>query len=159
LIKAMAKSVLNNNTGFTLVEVMVAIVVLTIGILGAGAMQVSVLNDNAGSYDMTEATALALDQVEDIMTWNYTDARLNDDNDTAYNRIGTGAGNLRIRTIATNGDLIAAASDNYTIYLDITNNTPVATNSKTIRVDVVWREGANLQTVSMNFIKLRIEPL
>lgn len=159
MIKAMAKSVLKNNTGFTLVEVMVAIVVLTIGILGAGAMQISVLNDNAGSYNMTEATALALDQVEDIMTWDYTDARLTVDNDTPYTRIGTGAGNLQMRAIPTNGDFIAATSENYIVYLDITDNIPVATDSKTIRVDVVWSEGGNLQTVSMNFIKLRIEPL
>lgn len=154
----MAHSVLKNNAGFTLIEVMVAIVVLAIGILGAGSMQLSVLNSNAGSYDLTEATALALDQIENTMTWDYTDARLTDNNAIPnYQRIGTNAA-LQITTINSVADS-STVSGAYTIYLDSTDNpatdpTNPDTVSKTIRVDVVWREGSNLRTVSMSYDKL-----
>lgn len=154
-MNTIANLLIKNNNGFTLIEVLVTITVLSIGILGAGAMQLSVLNGNAGSYDMTEATALALDQVENTISLDYNDPRLSDDNDTPYQRIGDQivGGGLMIRTINSVGDS-SIVSDNYTIFLDITDNVP-ATDSKTIRVDVVWTEGAKLKTVSMNYIKTR----
>lgn len=186
----MTNTPLKNNAGFTLVEVMVAIVVLAIGILGAGSMQISVLNDNAKSFDRTEATALALDQVEKIMSWDYDAAGLTDLNTAAapaagaapappvaaaninYTRIGdqlVSPGVFRITTINSTADS-SITSGSYITYLDITDNymtsagvltssRPPAPDdnsvSKTIRVDVVWREGANLKTVSMNYIKTR----
>ncbi|MBU4153399.1 MAG: prepilin-type N-terminal cleavage/methylation domain-containing protein [Proteobacteria bacterium] len=151
----MANLLIKNNNGFTLIEVLVTITVLSIGILGAGAMQLSVLNGNAGSYDLTEATALALDQVENIIALDYNDPLFSDDNDTPYQRIGDQVvgGGLMIRTINSVGDN-SVVSDNYTIFMDITDNVP-AIDSKTIRVDVVWTEGDKLKTVSMNYIKTR----
>lgn len=154
-LNTMANLLIKNNNGFTLIEVLVTITVLSIGILGAGAMQLSVLNGNAGSYDLTEATALALDQVENIIALDYNDPLLSDDNDTPYQRIGDQVvgGGLMIRTINSVGDN-SVVSDNYTIFMDITDNVP-AIDSKTIRVDVVWTEGDKLKTVSMNYIKTR----
>lgn len=152
-MKAMKNPILKDNAGFTLVEVMVAIVVLAIGIIGAGAMQLSVLNDNASSFDRTEATALALDQVEKISSWAYDNASLADDDDTPYQRIGVDPDTMRITTVPSVGDS-STVNGSYTIYLDISDDFP-AIDSKTIRVDVVWSEGPNLRTVSLNYVKTR----
>ena len=47
--------------GFTLVEAMVALLVLSIGLLGVAAMQLSSLQANNGAFQRTQATFLAQD--------------------------------------------------------------------------------------------------
>ena len=50
--------------GFTLIEVMVAIVILTVGLLSLAQMMVLATNSNTLSGRMTSATALAKEQLE-----------------------------------------------------------------------------------------------
>ena len=52
--------------GFTLLEVLIAIVVLAIGLLGLSAMTISTIRGLAISEDMTTATNLAQEKMEDI---------------------------------------------------------------------------------------------
>ncbi len=54
--------------GFTLLEVMVAIVILSVGILGVATMQTSSMRANLKGYQMTEATTLAQDRLEYLLT-------------------------------------------------------------------------------------------
>jgi len=49
------------NRGFTLLEVLVALLVLSIGLLGLAALQTTSLQYNTGSYFRTQATFLAYD--------------------------------------------------------------------------------------------------
>lgn len=57
-----------NNTiqsqGFSLVEVLVALLVLSIGLLGLAALQTTSLQYNTGSYLRTQATFLAYDIID-----------------------------------------------------------------------------------------------
>ena len=50
--------------GFTLMEVMIAMVILSVGILGVFSMQIRAINQNAAARMQTEATALAAQQME-----------------------------------------------------------------------------------------------
>ncbi|OGI69551.1 MAG: type IV pilus modification protein PilV [Candidatus Muproteobacteria bacterium RBG_16_60_9] len=50
--------------GFTLVEVLVAIVVLSIGLLGLAALQITSLQFNSNSYLRTQATVVAYDLID-----------------------------------------------------------------------------------------------
>ena len=50
--------------GFSLVEVMVALLVLSIGLLGLAALQTTSLQFNTGSYHRTQATFLAYDIID-----------------------------------------------------------------------------------------------
>ena len=50
--------------GFTLLEVLVALVVLSIGLLGLAALQTTSLQFNTGSYYRTQATYLAYDIID-----------------------------------------------------------------------------------------------
>jgi len=53
-----------NESGFTLIEVMVAIVILTVGLLSLAQMMVLATNSNTLSGRMTSASALAKEQLE-----------------------------------------------------------------------------------------------
>lgn len=52
------------NTGFTLIEVLVSLVVLAIGLLGLAMLQTTGLRFNTNSYSRTQATYLAYDLAE-----------------------------------------------------------------------------------------------
>lgn len=52
--------------GFTLMDVMVAILVMTIGITGLLAMQMTSMSANARSRELMEATQLCQDKIEEL---------------------------------------------------------------------------------------------
>ncbi len=66
----------NNNSGFTLIEVMIALVILLIGILSLYGMQITSIKGNSAANQVTTASTLALDQIEQILSWADDDARL-----------------------------------------------------------------------------------
>jgi len=51
-------------TGFTMVEVLVAIVVLAVGLLGLAGLQATSLKNNRSSYSRTQAQLLAYDMLD-----------------------------------------------------------------------------------------------
>ena len=59
VVKRMAQ-----NQGFSLVEVLVALLVLSIGLLGLAALQTTSLQYNTGSYLRTQATFMAYDIID-----------------------------------------------------------------------------------------------
>ena len=56
--------------GFSLVEVMVAILLLTVGLLALAKMQTSAVASNAFGYQLTQATFLAQDKLEELRLLN-----------------------------------------------------------------------------------------
>ena len=52
---------MNKNAGFTLIEVLIAMVVLAIGLLGLAGLQVTSLKNNQSAYNRSQATQLAYD--------------------------------------------------------------------------------------------------
>jgi prepilin-type N-terminal cleavage/methylation domain-containing protein len=58
--------------GFTLIEVMVAIAILSFGILVVATMQTSAIRANYRGYRLTEATTLAQDRIEYLVTQPFT---------------------------------------------------------------------------------------
>jgi type IV pilus assembly protein PilV len=67
---------INNEKGFTLLEVIFAVSILTVGILSVAAMQASSLRGNAFAWGTSEASNVAMGQIEAMMEWPYDDARL-----------------------------------------------------------------------------------
>ncbi len=63
--------VLNRQNGFTLVEVLVATIVLAVGLLGLAALQAGNLKNNQSAYFRSQATQLAYD-IADRMRANVT---------------------------------------------------------------------------------------
>lgn len=55
-----------NDKGFTLIEIMIAILVLVVGLLGVAGVATTVINGNAFGKEMTTATTLAQDKMEEL---------------------------------------------------------------------------------------------
>ena len=62
--------------GFSLIESMVASVVMLIGLLGLAGLQVVAMRANNLGKRMAQASLLAQDLVQNIQLWQYTDSRL-----------------------------------------------------------------------------------
>lgn len=70
----MQRSHLQRNSGFTLTEVMIAIVVFSVGLLGIAQTLVVVIHTNLTARQMTTATILAQAALEDIHRLGYAAA-------------------------------------------------------------------------------------
>ena len=64
------------NRGFTLMEVLVALAIFSIGILAVGTLQIRSANSNTGARIHTEEYTWAVDQIERLMALDYDDAAL-----------------------------------------------------------------------------------
>jgi type IV pilus assembly protein PilV len=53
--------VMNKNAGFTLIEVLIAMVVLAVGLLGLAGLQATSIRNNLSAYNRSQATLLAYD--------------------------------------------------------------------------------------------------
>ena len=103
-------------SGFTLLEVIIAISILTVGLLAVASMQAAAIRGNSFANQATESTTWAQDKLEDLMALTYAQ-------------------------VASGGP--ETTPDNYTVQWNVTN--PVA-NVKRIFVTVSWTEkGVNRQ--------------
>jgi len=57
-----------NQTGFTLIEILVAITIFSVGLLAIAGLQISAINFNRGSNDRTAGVAIAQDVLEQILS-------------------------------------------------------------------------------------------
>lgn len=64
---------LHREAGFTITEVMIAVMILTVGLLGVAAMQLKAINDNYRATVLTEKTGVA----EQWMEWLINFSRQN----------------------------------------------------------------------------------
>lgn len=60
-----------NQNGFTLIEILVTLAILSIGLLGMAALTIEVIRSNAQSRAYAEATILAQDKLEEIKRIGY----------------------------------------------------------------------------------------
>ncbi|OGR03625.1 MAG: hypothetical protein A2520_06890 [Deltaproteobacteria bacterium RIFOXYD12_FULL_53_23] len=136
--------------GFTLVEVLVAIMVLTIGILGVAAMQITSMGGNTLAVRITKASTWGGDTIETLMGRAYTHADLVDDNGNGVlglNHTDT-AGSLADGGPVVNGD--------FTVFWNVADNYPIF-GCKTIRVLVRRSDLILMRTISFDFSKM--EPI
>lgn len=63
-----------NDRGFTLIEVLVAMVVLAIGSVGTTALTLTIIRSNTFSNKLTIATTLAQDKLEDVKNQGFASA-------------------------------------------------------------------------------------
>ena len=70
---------IDNENGFTLIEVLVALTIFSIGLLALASMQVTSLRGNANAQVLTSATTLAEGTLEGLLSWDADDDRLDAD--------------------------------------------------------------------------------
>ena len=112
--------------GFTLSEALVAIVVLSLGLLGLERMHIAAIQVNTIASRLTQATTLAQDRAEQLMALPYDDAMLADT--TA----------LGIFTSYTDPN----PPQGYTITWKVDTDV-LSTGTKTIIIDVTWKNRAS----------------
>lgn len=109
--------------GFTIIEVLIAMVVLSIGMLSYVGMQGSTIGGNANARHLTESTTWASERIELLMA-------------EPYASIGSGAD----------------ARGNLTMTWTVTTDSPLA-DTKAIAVTMQNTNTTPTQTVTLNFIK------
>ena len=107
---------LKKESGFTLLEVLVAVTIFAVGLLAVAALHTSAIKMNSTSNKLTSLSTLAMDQIEKLTALPYTDAALNE---------------------GTYGPTASPSAD-YSITYRVWNNAPVS-NIKKIQVTVTGR--------------------
>lgn len=111
-------SMIHGNPGFTLIEALLAMAIFSIGILAVGSMQISGINNNASARMRTEATVLASETVEELMSLeDYNDPLLDTDQHSA-----------------------SSPNNIYCIEWSATEDSPIPA-AKTITLSVRWTDG------------------
>jgi len=111
--------------GFTLIEVMIAMVILAVGLLALMAMQIVSIKANAFSSEMTYSTMLAQQQLETLENLPFSDPDLTGTTPPASPTLHT----LPLPIMDGKGG-------SYTVNWYVENTT---TDMKTITLDVVWQ--------------------
>jgi prepilin-type N-terminal cleavage/methylation domain-containing protein len=109
--------------GFTLVEVMIAMVVLAVALLELGRMQIAAIQVNAAATRLTRGTTIAQDRVEQLMALPFNDDTLRDD-DPAVGQ--------------TTSHSDPNPPQGYTVTWEVDRDTPAA-GTMTVTVTVSWR--------------------
>jgi type IV pilus assembly protein PilV len=113
--------------GFTLIEVMIALVVMSIGLTALAAVQISAIRGNAFSKRMTTAVSIADGKMEQIKNGSYASI------------------------ISESATQVTQSNMNFTRQVMVTNNSPLA-NTKTVNVTVSWSDGSNSHSVPITTI-------
>jgi len=118
--------------GFTLIEVLVTALVLTIGLLGTLGLATGIIRGNFFSKNITSATAIAQGQLEAVQNRGYVNA-------TTTN-------------FPTAAATVSMGGVDFSRTTTITDDSP-STNMKTISVTVTWTETNNAaRSVSLQTI-------
>ena len=148
----------NSQNGFTLIEVMIAIALLTIGILGAAAMQISSIGGNNLASRLTSAANWASDTHETLMALPYTvavtDPLLLDNNANGFAGLDNTVADPTAIPPIPQADGGPLSQGDYTIFWNVADDYPIV-NCKTIRVLVRRNDKGIIKTVSQNFTKMR----
>lgn len=112
------KNFIKKESGFTLIEVMIALVILATGLLALMTMQIVSIRANAFSSEMTYASMLAQSRFEQIRNMAYDSITAGTVNDTVP------------ASVATKGT-------EYKVETRVVDNTP-ATDMKTVTLTINW---------------------
>jgi len=116
-----------SGNGFTLIEVLIAIVILSVGLLGMASLTVGIIKGNKVSNGLTMATTCAQDKLEVFQRLGYTGIPTTNTTETEpYN--------------STSTDM--SGYENYKRVTVTTIDSPAA-NMKTVTVTVYWDSDAH----------------
>jgi type IV pilus modification protein PilV len=149
-----------DNNGFTLLESLIAMVILSIGILSLYSMQITSIQQNARASNITIASSWGAEKIEEIVNIPYKDLLDRDGDGTNQDSDHNGkdekdGGNFGLDDITTTSRPDGrqdSPGGNYTIFWNVAVDHPI-TGSKTIRVHVVDNNKKMKNVLSLQYIK------
>jgi type IV pilus assembly protein PilV len=141
----------NNQDGLTIIELMIAMVVLAVGILGSMSLVIMAIKGDFRSKQQSNSTAMAQMVTEKIMSipaWNNSTLTITDCTNTNYNVSTTGSTAGSGATLTSSGDVdyTQAKVANYNMAY-----TDCGTANRQMTYDVRW----NIQTIANDpYIKI-----
>ncbi len=160
----------NIQSGFTLIEVLLAIVIFSFGILALASMQMTSLQGDDRANIGSEATTIAGDKLEELMTMAYADPALLDTDGDGTNQdtapadgVDDNGGNFGLLDVPPPFGAAGVTADyferslgtqgNYFVYWNVAVDEPVQ-NSKRITIIVQWTgQDAQNHQVVLNTVK------
>jgi type IV pilus assembly protein PilV len=122
-----SKPTVKSKEGFTLIEIMIALVVLSIGLIALAGLQMSAIRGNTLSKRMTTAVSIANARIEQIKNMPY--ANIQSESSTQ----------------------VTESNMTFTRQVTVSNDIPVA-DTKTVNVTVTWKNGAKSHTVPISTV-------
>lgn len=151
---------IHSNSGFTLIEVLIAMAILTIGILSLFTMQIHSVQGNTKANRQTMESCLGSDQIEQLLAKSYNDTDLKDVDGDGTNKDldrngvddrGNNFGLDDVTTATADGNLFSP-DGLYTIFWNVAVDYPMS-NLKTIRVYVKDNNRPQSSPISYQYIK------
>ncbi|MDA3833407.1 MAG: type IV pilus modification protein PilV [Spirochaetales bacterium] len=120
--RPLVTSRLLSSNGFTLMEVLVAMLILSVGLLGMAALITGIVNSNKLSNRISTATVLAQDKMEEIRSTGYAGAA---DDTEDYNTISDYPLYKRITDVTAGDPAAGMKKIVVTVYWDSDNHSVV----------------------------------
>jgi type IV pilus assembly protein PilV len=123
----MSRCLISIEEGFTLIEIMIALVVMSIGLTALAAVQISAIRGNAFSKRMTTAVSIADEKIEQLKSSPYANI------------------------LSESSIQITQSNMNFTRQVTVKDN-DLLPNTKTIIVTINWSEGSKSHSVPVTTI-------
>ena len=118
---------IERNDGLTLIEVLITLVILSVGLLALAGLQISAIKGNSNSKRMTMAVSIAEKKIEQIKNTSYTSIQ----SEPAQQFVEGGI--------------------SFTRQVNVADNNPFQ-NTKKIDVTVTWKDGSKSHTIPLSTI-------
>lgn len=137
----MGHVLMKNQRGFSLVEALVAIVLLSVGMLATGLMQIGGIEGNANATGRTVGLSLAQSIMDDLRSLPLDDSLLNDAGGQGLDDGMATAGQQPDPSAAdcSAGQITTSDGRRYTVFWNVEDDVPVD-KAKTVRLFVYWTE-------------------
>ena len=126
---------LRNESAFTLIEVLIAIVILSFGLIAVASMQVVAIQINSSASKITRASTLVQDKIEALLALPYTHADLSDSEDVGVCESHTEA----------------SPPEGYSLTWCVDQD--ASNSSKTIDVTATWTSSGQQKSFSLSVVR------
>lgn len=130
------KHIHHNESGFTLIEVMITIFLITVGVMAVAKMQVQALQADRVAYNQTEAAMYAANKAEELINLDFDDAELSEGDHPTDPE-----------------DKFVGMNDKYEVTWTVGLADSDPTNTKVIQIFVDWLDKDGPRHMNFSYVK------